>query len=157
MDEEKTVARAAETGPSSEPEGSAGQAAENTPTPKPRRRRRTKAQIEEDAKKAAATAKREAKKAAKAAEKAVGGAIETVREDMQAAAKRSKAKIPAPNVILQYAGNEIDASTLAEAAVAQFRAEEKRTKITDFKLYVKPEERAAYFVINGGFTGKVEY
>ena len=29
--------------------------------------------------------------------------------------------------------------------------------IKDIKFYIKPEERTAYFVINGDFTGKVDF
>ena len=170
MDEEKTVSEPTEAEVSSTPEVNATPAADAAaesapPATKQRRKRRTKAEIEADAKKAAAKAKREARKAAKAAEKVAGDAIETVakatkevvEEGAQAAEKLSRSRTPAPEIILQYSGNEIDTSALTGAAVAQFRAEKKRTKITDIKLYVKPEESAAYFVINGDFTGKVDF
>lgn len=138
MDEENKIAQTAE----------AEAAAENAEPPKKqRRRRRTKAEMEADAKKAAEKAKRGAQKAAKAAE----DAIETV------AKAAARARVPAPEIIVQYAGNEVNAGALADAAIAQFRTEKKRTKISDFKLYVKPEERAAYYVINDEYTGKVEF
>ena len=38
-----------------------------------------------------------------------------------------------------------------------FRTVKKRMRITDMKLYVKPEEHAAYYVINGEFNGKVPF
>ena len=45
---------------------------------------------------------------------------------------------------------------LVEAAKAQFKAAHKRMPITSLKLYLKPEENAAYCVINGDSTGKVD-
>ena len=46
---------------------------------------------------------------------------------------------------------------LIDAAIADFRKEKKRARIIEFRLYVKPAERAAYYVINGDYEGKVEY
>ena len=156
MEEERIVDQTAEA---AEP------AAETEPAPKKRRKRRTNAEIEADAKKAAEKAKRDAKKAAAAAKKAAGDALDTVanaakqavEEGAQAAEKITKPRIPTPEIVVQYSGADIEAAALTEAAVAQFRAVKKRAGIKDIKLYVKPEERAAYFVINGDFTGKVDF
>lgn len=133
--------------------------------PKPRRKRRTKEEIAADAKKAAAKAKRDARKAASTAKKAAGETMDTVAkaakkaagEGAQTAEKITNSLIPAPEIVLQYSGAEIEASTLANAAVAQFRAAKKRARIKDIKIYIKPEENAAYFVINGTFNGKVDF
>ena len=38
-----------------------------------------------------------------------------------------------------------------------FRKEKKRAQIIEFKLYVKPEERAAYYVVNESFDGKISF
>ena len=46
---------------------------------------------------------------------------------------------------------------LVEAAKANFRQAKKRTLITDLKLYVKPEERTAYYVVNEKYSGSVAY
>ena len=124
--------------------------AEASAAPKQKRKRRTKAEIEAEAKKAAAKAKRVAKKAATAAKQAV-------EEGAQAAEKVTKPRIPTPEIIVQYSGTDIGTSALTEAAAAQFRAVNKRAAIKNIKLYIKPEEHAAYFVINGDFTGKVDF
>lgn len=171
MDEEKTVDQTTEAEVISAPEAAetapavAEPAAEGAPAPKQRRKRRTKAEIEADKKKAEAKAKRAAKKAAAAAEKAAGEALDTVAkaakqvvdEGAQAAEKITRPRIPTPEIVVQYSGIEVGASALTDAAVAQFRAVKKRAKISDIKIYVKPEEHAAYFVINGDFTGKVDF
>ena len=72
------------------------------------------------------------------------------------AAEKEKAANLKPSYILQYQEAEIELDALAEAAKAAFRAEKKRTLVTDLKLYLKPEERAAYYVINGEYSGKLE-
>ena len=51
----------------------------------------------------------------------------------------------------------MDLDTLVEAAKANFRQVKKRTPITDLKLYVKPEERMVYYVVNEKFNGSVSY
>ena len=170
MDEEKTVTIAdgtVENAPITEPVAGesvslpAEVAAEPEAQKKTRRKRRTKAEIEADAKKAAAKAKRDAKKAAAAAEKVAATAVQAtkdaVAEGKQVAEKLSRTRVPVPEIVVQYAGDEIGTAALTDAAVAQFKSSHKRTKITEFKLYVKPEDRAAYYVINGDFSGKIDF
>ena len=61
-----------------------------------------------------------------------------------------------PEVILQYQGAEARVDALVEAAEAAFKAEHKRTPVTGLRLYLKPEENAAYYVINDDSFGKVD-
>ena len=85
----------------------------------------------------------------------------TPEEREAAAVKRAERKAQAesmkPAVYVQFEGAEAVIDDLIEAAVADFRKEKKRAQIIEFKLYVKPEERAAYYVINGAYDGKIEY
>ena len=60
-------------------------------------------------------------------------------------------------VFVQFQDTEIEVDALMEAARAAFRQVKKRTPIKDLRLYIKPEEKAAYYVINEKFDGKVEY
>lgn len=71
------------------------------------------------------------------------------------AAERVKADNLKPEVIIQYQGKDMALDTLVDAAKADFHASKKRTLITDLKLYVKPEDSMAYYVINGTFEGKI--
>ena len=91
-----------------------------------------------------------------------GGRKPMTVEEKAAAAKarassKAKAELLKPVVVVQFQGSEVDLDTLVEAAKADFRQEKKRTPITDLKLYVKPEERAAYYVVNEKFNGSVSY
>ena len=103
-----------------------------------------------------------AEAAAAPAEKKRGGRKPmTEEEKAEAAKKRAEEKAKADNLspvlILQFQGDELDTARLVEAAKLDFKAAHKRTLVTDLKLYLKPEERAAYYVINGEFDGKVTY
>lgn len=71
------------------------------------------------------------------------------------AAEKAKADNLKPEIIVQYQGNDIALDTLVDAAKADFHTSKKRTLITDLKLYVKPEESMAYYVINGQYQGKI--
>ena len=90
-----------------------------------------------------------------------GGRKPMTAEEKEAAAKlraaeKAKAENLKPSYILQYQGEDVDLDAIAEAAKAAFKAEKKRSLVTDLKIYLKPEERAAYYVINGSFSGKLE-
>lgn len=85
----------------------------------------------------------------------------TDAEKKAAAKARAEEKAKAANlkteVIVQFQDVEVDVTALIEEAKADFHKTKKRTLVTDMKLYVKPEERAAYYVINGEHTGSVSY
>lgn len=85
----------------------------------------------------------------------------TAEEKAAAAKARAESKAKAdslkPTVIMQFQGTEVEVDALVEAAKADFRQEKKRTPITDLKLYVKPEERVAYYVVNEKFNGSVAF
>lgn len=62
-------------------------------------------------------------------------------------------KNPKPELVLtttlQVGDAEFDISAIAEKAYKEYKRVHKRKVITDFHVYVKPEEGAAYFTING--------
>ena len=65
----------------------------------------------------------------------------------KAAAKRVAAAVSAA-VYVQYNGGEKGIDELVEAARADFRANHKRTRIEDLKLYIVPEKGMVYYVVN---------
>ena len=73
------------------------------------------------------------------------------------AAEKAKADNLRPEIFIEYQGYQTDISALVEAAKADFCAIKRRTLITDLKLYVKPEENAAYYVVNGKYEGKISF
>ena len=91
-----------------------------------------------------------------------GGRKPMTAEEKAAAAKvraeeKAKADSLKPTFIVQFQGSEVDLDTLVEASKADFRQTKKRTPITSLKLYVKPEEHMAYYVINEKYNGSVSY
>ena len=58
---------------------------------------------------------------------------------------------------VEYAGKQVEDKTLVATAKELWVAEGNKVKdIKTLNLYVKPEENAAYYVINEDFSGKIE-
>lgn len=98
------------------------------------------------------TAEKEVK-AAKTAEKEV----KEVKPAKTAKAPAKKAAVK-ETIYLQYLGKEIDKEDLMKQVKEIWTKEQKR-KVSDMKsvsLYLKPEENAAYYVINEEVSGKID-
>ena len=96
------------------------------------------------------------------AEKKRGGRKPMTAEEKEAAAKKraedkAKADSMVPTVILQYDGGEFDTTELIKAAMADFKANNKRTLLTELRVYLKPQDHAAYYVANNKVTGKIDF
>ena len=123
------------------------------------------AEVKEQVKPAVEKAKRSSEKAVKASKKTAKraanatkeGAEKAVRATKRTAAKAMKSGDFTPVVYVQYQGDEEKVEDLVAAARAAFKAEHLRTRITDLRLYIKPEERAAYYVVNEKFAGRVGF
>ena len=99
-----------------------------------------------------AEVKAEAKKAP--AKKAEPKKAEAKKETVKKAAPAKKAttakKAVEPAVVVQFGGQEVNMATVIENAKKAFEAEgNKVSSIKEIQIYVKPEEYAAYYVING--------
>lgn len=94
------------------------------------------------------------KKAAKSVEKKVA---EKKAAEKKAPAKKAAAKPEAKKetVVLQFAGKEINVDAIVESAKADFKANNKGC-VRKLDVYVKPEDNAAYYVVNGKTEGKVD-
>ena len=106
---------------------------------------------EETAKKAAAPAKKADE--AKAAEK------KTAQKKAPAAKKPAAKKEIKVKTYVQYMGREVEEKDMI-AAVKKSWTKSSGKKVGDIKsidLYVKPEEGAVYYVVNGTDTGSVAY
>ena len=78
-------------------------------------------------------------------------------EKVQAKAReagREAASAVTPIVYVQYGDKEIECDDLVERAKADFRANNKGG-VRSCKLYIKPEENTAYYVISGK-EGKID-
>lgn len=101
--------------------------------------------------------------AAKKAEDTVKKAEDTVKKAAKkTAAKKTTARKAAakqemvPEVYVQFNGNEDAVNSVIEKAKAAFVAEGHRvSSIKSMQVYLKPEEYAAYYVVNEKFAGRV--
>ncbi len=98
----------------------------------------------------AAPVKAEKAPAAKAAKKA------PAKTTRAAAPKAVKAAPVTEDVFVQYGVMEWKTADLTEKAKAAYTAEGNTAAITSVKLYIKPEERKAYYVINDTATGSID-
>lgn len=107
-----------------------------------------------------AEAMKETKEAFEKMEKAVGEAVEETKEaakkTVRKAAGKPKQEEPVIRTYLQYLGKEINHADILLAVYAKYEAlGGKREEITELNLYIKPEDNAVYYVINGSETGKI--
>ena len=81
-------------------------------------------------------------------------------EEQKAEARKKREALKAAGakttVYIQYRGMEDGVDDLVEAARADYRIAHKRKRINSIKIYVKPEEYTAYYVVNDTYFGKVD-
>ena len=104
-----------------------------------------------------------ASKRAKAVAKKTEETVKDTAVATKVAAKKTAAKAAAktaavaPVSVLQFQGKEVDLTEVYDRVKAAFVAEgHKASTIKTVKTYVKPEENAAYYVINDKFSGRVD-
>lgn len=112
-----------------------------------------KATAEKTAAKATAKATETAKKATETAKKATATAKKTTAKRTAKKAEITK------TAVLQFSGQDFKVEEIIAKAEAAFKAENKRKAISDIKVYIKPEERAAYYVVTSGdseYVGRID-
>ena len=114
----------------------------------------------------------EVKAAVKAEEEKVGEKAaevkETVKATVKTAAKKTaqkkttrktttKKEASSTEVFVEFYGQQSSVESVEERVKAAFVAEgHKAGTIKSLKIYLKPEEQAAYYVINDKFAGRVD-
>lgn len=100
--------------------------------------------------------KAEAKKPA--AKKAPAAKKTTAAKKAPAAKKTAAAKKPAEKkvvTVVEFAEKQVDVENVVEACKADFKANNKGN-VRTINVYIKPEDNAAYYVVNGKVNGKVD-
>ncbi len=70
--------------------------------------------------------------------------------------KREKKPIE-KSIYLQFAGKEVSVDTVEAAIKENYESEKKEDDpATDIKIYLKPEDNKAYYVINNDYAGEVD-
>ncbi len=138
----------------------------------------TNEEIKDDAKKAVETKTEEVKAKAADAKKTVEAKTEEVKKEVKAkattakktvakkaaaastAAKKAVAKaaaLPAQQVYVEFAGNQSDIDSVVAKARDKFVEDgHKASSIKNVRVYLKPEDNKAYYVINEKYAGEVD-
>lgn len=102
-------------------------------------------------------------KTTKAAETKTAAKKDTTKKATTAKKETTAKKAPAAkkeatvDVFVQFAGNQVSYASVEERVKAAFVAEGHRaSSIKNLKIYIKPEENAAYYVINEDNVGRVD-
>ena len=126
---------------------------------------KTKKQAENvatEVKKEVETVSTEAKKQAEVVAEETKNATAAAKKTVKKATTRKPAKKKAEmtqSAVLQFGGEDFKIDEIIANAQAAFKAENKRKTITDIKVYIKPEERAAYYVVTSGdseYAGRID-
>lgn len=83
---------------------------------------------------------------AKKVEKKVETKTEAKAEVKKPAAKKAE---PKQSVVIQYGMDEVVANDVVAAAIKVYKSKNKGVEIKTVEVYIKPEEKAAYYVVNG--------
>lgn len=106
---------------------------------------------------AAPAVKAEVKETVKEAPKAEKKAEVKAEPKKRGPKPKAEKKEAVQNVYVQFAGKEILTADLAAQVTEKWVALGHRaSSIKELNLYVKPEDNAAYYVINGKESGKIE-
>ena len=101
------------------------------------------------------TVKVEKKATAKKATKAEKTEKEVVEKKTT---KRTTKKAVKTTFVVQAAGKEVSMEdAIAKVKEAWVAEGNKETELKEIAVYVKPEDKAIYYVVNGDVTGKVEF
>ena len=69
-------------------------------------------------------------------------------------AKTTKAAAPKETVKIQFGADEYDFAEIKKAVEADYKSKVKG-RIKTVEIYIKPEDKAVYYVVNGDFTDKI--
>ena len=114
--------------------------------------------VKATAEKAATETKKQAEVVAEETKNATAAAKKTVKKATTKKPAKKKVEMT-QSAVLQFGGEDFKIDEIIANAQAAFKAENKRKTITDIKVYIKPEERAAYYVVTSGdseYAGRID-
>ena len=100
-----------------------------------------------------APAEKPAKKPA--AKKAPAEKKTTAKTSTKTTAKTTRATAPVETVKVQFGGDEYDFAEIKKAVEVDYKSKFKG-KVKTIEFYIKPEDKAVYYVINSDFSDKIE-
>ncbi len=98
-----------------------------------------------------ATATKKVAETKAAVEKEVEKVAAETKAAVEKVTKKTAARKTAPKatVTVEAAGRQFDITTIADKAVAAYKAMNENAAVKTIDVYVKPEEGVAYYVVNG--------
>lgn len=118
----------------------------------------TAEKAKQQAENAATETKKQAEVVAEETKNATAAAKKTVKKATTKKPAKKKVEMT-QSAVLQFGGEDFKIDEIIANAQAAFKAENKRKTITDIKVYIKPEERAAYYVVTSGdseYAGRID-
>ncbi|MCI8660005.1 MAG: hypothetical protein HFG54_07145 [Lachnospiraceae bacterium] len=77
-------------------------------------------------------------------------AVKEPAEEKMAVRKTEEKKAePSTSVTIQYGSGEVAAKKVVAAAIDAYKAAHEGVEVNTVEVYIKPEENAAYYVVNG--------
>ena len=129
------------------------QAAKETTTVAKKAAKETSTVAKKAAKETADSVKKTAKETSTATKKVVKETTEAVKKT----AKKEYTKLALKATYIQVGGNEYKETEIQKKVEESFLAAgHKIPSMKSLQLYVKPEDGAAYYVVNGEITGRVD-
>ena len=77
------------------------------------------------------------------------------KENAKPAAKTAKAAAPKETIKIQFGADEYDFAEIKKAVEADYKSKVKG-RIKNVEIYIKPEDKAVYYVVNGDFSDKID-
>lgn len=105
------------------------------------------------------TVKEATEKTAAKAKAVTEKAKTTVKKAARKTPGRKKKSEITSTAVLQFGGSDFKVDDIIARAQSAFKAENKRKAVSDIKVYIKPEERAAYYVVTSGeneYVGRID-
>lgn len=112
------------------------------------------AEVKKETAKKATTAKKETAKKATTAKKETAKK-ETAKKATTAKKTTAKKGEPTSKAFIQLGYTEIDVTEVVNKAIKAYE-EEGSAKVENINVYIKPEENAAYYVVNDKAAGRVD-
>lgn len=98
------------------------------------------------------------KKTAKATKATKAEKVEKEVAEKKPAAKRTTKKAVKTTFVVQAAGKEVSMEEAVTRVKEAWTATgNKEADLKEIAVYVKPEEKAIYYVVNGDVTGRVDF
>ncbi len=63
---------------------------------------------------------------------------------------------PAEEIVLQFGENEVSVAAISDKVKQNYKECGNESELKDIKIYIKPEDNKAYYVMNGDIEGSVD-